>query len=235
MNRITDRTMAATGAAFVLLIIVGNTLATAGESGQTHPSGAQVLADVSHHASSASAQVGMFMEMLGFGVQVLWIAYVVTASRQRQAWGLAAAVAGVAGVVELAIKLGSGGAAMVLYADRASLTPELARLLNDLNGAAFVLSWYPFAIFVGAAAWGLYAAGRVGRPLAYSGLAIGVLGVPLALVGATDIVSANPMAFLLALLWTLVVSVRLAVRTQQSHAIRSSADATASSVVPVDA
>ena len=41
---------------------------------------------------------------------------------------------------------------------------------------------------------------------------LGVVGVPLTLVGLSDISNANPMAFLLDMLWLVVVSVRLAVK-----------------------
>ena len=45
-----DRIAAATGAAFVVLIIIGNTLSIAGTSQGSHPSGAQVLKDAAHQA-----------------------------------------------------------------------------------------------------------------------------------------------------------------------------------------
>jgi hypothetical protein len=112
----------------------------------------------------------------------------------------------------LAIKLGSGVPMTVLDLDRHTLSPQLAQLLNDFGSAAFVLSWLPFAIFVGAAAVALRAIGAVGKPTAYIGLFLGVVGVPLTLVGLRDVSNANPMAFLFAMLWLVVVSVRLAVK-----------------------
>jgi hypothetical protein len=112
----------------------------------------------------------------------------------------------------LAIKLGSAGPGVALDLDRKTLSPQLAQLLNDMGGAAFVISWLPFAVFVGAAAWALYAVRLVGRPTAYTGLVLGVAGIPATIVGLKDIANANPIAFLLGLLWVFVVSVRLAVK-----------------------
>ena len=52
----------------------------------------------------------------------------------------------------------------------------------------------------------------VGKPTAYIGAFLGVAGVALAIVGLHDPFGANPVTFLLGLLWLLVVSVRLAVK-----------------------
>jgi hypothetical protein len=67
-------------------------------------------------------------------------------------------------------------------------------------------------VFVWAAAAALREARAVGRPTYLIGAFLGVVGVPLAVVGLHDVVSATPVAFLLGLLWLLVVSVRLAVK-----------------------
>ena len=49
-----DRLGAVTGAAFVVLVMVGNEIATAGSGRSAHPTGDQVLRDAAHQASSAS-------------------------------------------------------------------------------------------------------------------------------------------------------------------------------------
>ena len=45
---IRDRIGAATGAAFVALIMVGNQMASGGSADSAHPTGEQVLRDVAH-------------------------------------------------------------------------------------------------------------------------------------------------------------------------------------------
>lgn len=221
-----DRVTAATGAAFVILVFVGNALNTAGTSQSSHPSGAQVLRDVNHQADSTGATVGLVLEVLGFVAFMVFLGYLAHALLRGagvRASGTAAGTAIVAGITMLAIKLGSAAPFLVLFLDRDELSPRLALVLSDMNGAAFLVSWLPFALFVAAAAAGLHGAGLVGRPTAYIGIAVGAAGVALTLVGINDLVNANPLAFLFGMLWLLVVSVRLAVRRDMMGTSESSA------------
>jgi len=125
---------------------------------------------------------------------------------------VASATAVCAGLTMLIIKLGSGVPMGVLLLDHAGMSPDLARVLADMGSVAFVLGWLPYAVFVGAAALGLLRAGLVGRPTAVIGAVVGAAGLVLALIGLENPVDGNPMAWMAGLLWTLVVSVRLAVR-----------------------
>jgi hypothetical protein len=216
MVTIRHRIAAATGALYVILILIGNTLATSGDSTSTHPTGAQVLRDAARHAHSAQVTAGFVLEVLGFTLLIVFLGYLAaTFARARFAddWSpVLGATAVVSGITMLAIKLGSAAPVVALAMDRHDLDPTLARVLNDINGAAFVLSWLPTAVFVGAAAVALLRAGLVGRPTAWIGAALGLVGVPLAIIGLDTPASANPMACLLGLLWVMIVSARLAVR-----------------------
>ena len=62
--KIADRLGAACGAAYVLLILVGNQLAS-GSGGAAHPTGAQDIADFSRTPGLAE-NIGFTMEILGF-------------------------------------------------------------------------------------------------------------------------------------------------------------------------
>jgi hypothetical protein len=216
MVTVWHRLAAATGALYVILIILGNTLATSGDSTATHPTGARVLRDAERHAHSGQVTAGFVLEVLGFTLLIVFLGYLAaTFARARfvDDWSpILGATAVVSGITMVAIKLGSAAPVVALALDRHQLNPTLARVLNDINGAAFVLSWLPTAVFVGAAAIALRHAGLVGRPIAWTGAALGLVGVPLAVVGLNDPASANPMAFLLGLLWVMVVSGRLATR-----------------------
>lgn len=211
-----ERIAAATGAAFVVLITIGNAISTAGTSQTSHPSGAQVLKDAAHQASSTSATVGFVMEFAGFTAFLGFLGYLTVGLRRRQGRerrsSVAAGTAIVAGVVMMAIKLGSVAPSGAVLVDRHHISPQLAQVLNDMNGVSFVVTWLPFAVFIAATAMALRQSARVGKPTAYVGLVIGVAGLAVALLGLNDPVNANPVAFLLGLIWTLVVSVRLAVR-----------------------
>jgi hypothetical protein len=210
-----DRIGAVLGAAFVVLIFIGNAMNTAGTDQSGHVSGVRVLKDVAHQHASRGATVGFVLEILGFVAFFGFLGYLGgllrrpgSAARSRGP----AVTALVAAVTMLAIKLGSGVPMTVLDLDRHTLSPQLAQLLNDFGSAAFVLSWLPFAIFIGAMAVALRGIGVVGKPTAYIGLVLGVAGVALTVVGLHDVSNANPMVFLLAMLWLVVVSVRLAVK-----------------------
>ena len=210
-----DRLGALTGAAFVALILVGNQLATAGSGQSARPTGDQVLRDATHQVSSASVTAGVALEVLGFAAFLVFLGYLADVLRRPAGGrhGLIAAGTGiVSGAVMVAVKLGSAAPVMTLWADHSTISPQLALVLNDLGGAAFVISWLPFAIFVAAAAAGLHRVGLVGRPTAYCGFVLGAAGLVLTIIGIHDPLSANPLAFLLGLLWLFAVSTRLAIR-----------------------
>lgn len=210
-----DRVAAATGALFVVLVMVGNQVDVGGTDQSPHPSGASVLHDVAAQAHSTSAVIGFTLEFLGFMSFVVFLGYLLDLRRRtsgRDAGAVAAATAVLAGMTMLIIKLASAVPMGAVFLDHAGMSPELARVLNDMGGVAFVLGWLPYAVFVTAAALGLQRAGLVGRPTAVIGTVVGAAGIVLALIGLQNPSDGNPMAWLAALLWTLVVSVRLAVR-----------------------
>lgn len=209
------RVAAAAGAADVVLVGVGNSLSTAGTDQSTHPSGAHVLRDTALQMDSTSATVGLVMEILGFTAFMVFLGYLAHVLYRRagsRSGGVAAGTALVAGATMLAIKLASAAPLLALRLDRDQISPQLARVLNDMNGAAFVVSWLPFAVFVGAAAVALQQVGLAGRPTMYVGVVLGAAGVALAIIGINDPTGGNPVALLLGLLWVTVVSVRLAIR-----------------------
>ena len=221
MFTVRHRIAAASGALYVVCIIVGNTLATSGDSSSMHPTGAAVLRDAARHAESRAATAGFVLEIVGFTLFIGFLgclaATFAAASKEAVTGKFFGATAIVAGVTALAIKLGSAAPVVALMMDRRQLDPTLARVLNDINGAAFVLTWLPTAVFVGSAAVALRQAGQVGRVLGWSGAMLGVVGFPLAVVGLHDPVSANPFAFLLGVLWVLAVSVRMSLWPRGTH------------------
>lgn len=210
-----DRVAAATGALFVVLVMVGNQIDVAGTDQSAHPTGSSVLHDAGTQAHSMSAAIGFTLEFLGFMAFVVFLGYLLDLRRRTSAPGtgaVASATAVCAGLTMLIIKLASAVPMGAVLLDHAGMSPELARVLNDMGGVAFVIGWLPYAVFVGAAALGLLRAGLVGRPTAIVGAVVGAAGFVLALISLQDPINGNPMAWMAGLLWTLVVSVRLAVR-----------------------
>jgi hypothetical protein len=207
-----DRLGAACGAAYIVLILVGNQMSMGGAGGQNdpHPSGAADLAGYGGHAT-VHDKIGLSLEVLGFVAFMFFVGWLVNTLRGRSgAWSWLADVAGVAGVLALAVKLGSFLPMLAGYTDHRDLSPGLARVLVDMNGAGFVLFTFPYAVFMLAAAGALLASGYVGRVLGISGLVIGVAGVLLPLPTQFDPVDSNVLPWILGMLWTLVLGIRLA-------------------------
>jgi hypothetical protein len=236
--RVRDRIGAVMGAAFVALIIVGNQMTSAGSSQSAHPTGEQVLRDVNHQVSSASVRAGFALELLGFAAFIGFLGYLADVLRrtsESRPGSVAAGAAIVSGAVLLAIKLGSAAPIGALSLDHSHISPQLAQVLADMNSVAFVISWLPFAIFVAGAAAALHRVSLVGRPTAYSGLILGAAGLAVSIIGLHDPSNANPLAFLLGLLWLLVVSVRFAVRPGTSASRSKARGETADTHVAVSA
>lgn len=204
-----DRIGAACGAAYIVLINVGNTL-TSGASEDPHPTGAKDLADFSA-APTFKENLGFGLEVLGFVAFMFFVGWLVTALRDRGgSWSWLSSVAGIGGVITLAVKLGSAAPILTGEIDHHDLTPALARVLADMNGSAFVVTFLPYGVFMVGAAGALLAAGWVGKVLGWSGLVIGAAGVVMPLATHMDPVNSNVLPFLFGMLWTLGASVRLA-------------------------
>lgn len=204
-----DRIGAACGAAYVLLVVIGNQM-DAGSSTDPHPSGAKDLADFAT-APTISQRIGISLELAGFLALAIFLAWLVHALRERggRAPWLGSA-AGVFGVITLAVKMASGAPMWVGQLDHRELTPALARVLMDLNGASFVLTFLPYGMFVALAGAAFLAGGFLGRVAGWTGVVIGGLMVLATLVTQADPINTNVMPFLAGLLWLLVVGVRLA-------------------------
>jgi hypothetical protein len=92
--------------------------------------------------------------------------------------------------------------------DRQLLSPNELLLLSDINAMAFVLSWIPAGLWVAALAC-TSLSGRIGR-------VVGVLAGAGAMVSGAvgeDPGKAFFLPFLLCLLWLLVLSARMAVKS----------------------
>lgn len=198
------RLAALSGAAFVVAVLAGNSLTES-------VSGDGVLGDLDALAASTAARAGLALELVAFVLLLVFVgtlASVLAAgpSRGRTATGVMA----VAGTAMVAVKLGSGAAALAALHARTDLDVAAATALVEQNGAAFVLFWIPFGVFVTGAARALRTQGRVGRVLGGAGVGLGVLGTAAGVAGAVWPSYAVPVPFLLSLLWVAAISVALA-------------------------
>ena len=109
----------------------------------------------------------------------------------------------------VAVKLGSIGPVMAAQLRADNLTPDLARTLNDLGGADFVISgFYTSGIFVAATAAALLLR-LLPRWMSVAGIVVGVLTVAAGTAGIVDPAGYVPVPFLLGLLWVLAASIVL--------------------------
>jgi hypothetical protein len=207
---IADRLGAASGAAYVLLINVGNQMASG--SGPAHPTGQQDLADFSRSPGLAE-NIGFTLELLGLLAFMFFLGWFVSSLRRRGGsaeW--LAGVAGLAGVVTLAVKLGSAAPILTGEVDHGQLSPTFARVLADMNGSAFVVTFLPYGVFLLASGLAILGSGWLGRVSGWTAVVFGALGIVVPLLTHLDPAGTNPMPFVLGMLWVLVVSVRLAWR-----------------------
>jgi hypothetical protein len=171
---------AASGAAFVVLILVGNGIAEDG----------------------GNPALGVPLELLGFAALSCFVAYVATRLRAVSGW--APALALVAGVTTLAVKLGS--AAPYLAAEYGEVGPDVAAGLVAASDAAFVVNWLPHGLFVVALAIVAMQGRHLSQAIGWAGVVVG-----LATIAAVPVSTGEPFVipFLLSLLWLLVASVTL--------------------------
>lgn len=218
-----DRAGALCGAAYIVMINVGNTLQTGG-GGDSHPSGAADLAGFGGQPSLAQS-VGFGLEftgMLSFLVFLGWFGWFLRSRGGPAPW--LGSVAGLAGGVTIAVKLASVMPMGAGDLDHEVLTPALARVLADMNGAAFVITFLPFGVFMLAAGLSILSSRALGRVAGWTAVVIGAAGVLLTLVTGVDPVRTNALPFMLGMLWVLVVGIRLGVRPPRSAAVVPSID-----------
>jgi hypothetical protein len=198
----TGRLALLSGAAYVVAVLVGNALTESA-------TGDGVLGDLEATATSTAARVGIVLELLAFVLLLVFVGTLCTYLRRTPASGVLA----VPGAVMVSIKLGSGAELLAALYERHDLDEGTAQALVSENGAAFLLFWLPFGLFVVATAMVMAQAGTVGTSWRWSGCTLGTLTVLAGVVGAVDPDLAVPVPFLLSLLWVAALSVRLALGT----------------------
>ncbi len=201
----TERLVAASGAAAVIAVAVGDPLATSTHAG--------TLLDQVRQGRTPAQVTGMVLELGAMCSLLLFVAYLSHALvRAEGPDGWAGRGALCAGLAATTIKLGSA-AAVVAEVYRADvLTPDTARTLEDLNGGAFVVSACPWGLFVALAAGSSFASRALPRWLAVGGLVVGVLSVVAGVAGVVDPAAYVPIPYLLCLLWILLASLVLTAR-----------------------
>ncbi len=208
-RNIAERGAALAGTAFVVCILAGNSLTESVVGTDDSPDG--TVADLVSQASSTAARTGMVLELVGLLLLVAFAAGVTASSLRRRATVPGVLVA-LSATLVVAVKLAAAAPYLAALAAADELPVDVLQALVDLNDAAFVIGWLPFALFVGSVALCLRDQLGAGRVLVASGVLLAVLGLIAGAVGAVSPDHAVPIPFLLGLLWTAGVGLRLAIR-----------------------
>ena len=207
----TQRLALASGGIYVVTILLGNGLAEAGNS--EGGDGATVLAELQRGLSPLQT-FGLTLEILGFALFLVFLGALYRVLRRTGGGDWLATTALGAGIATVAVKVASIGPGMTARRRADDLSPELARVLEDLGDASFVISGYTLGIFLSAAALATLVTRLVPRWLAAAGVVIGVLTIAAGTAGILDPAGYVPIPFLLGLVWIVAVSVVLAVRAR---------------------
>jgi hypothetical protein len=208
---------AAAGVFFAVATIVGNELANQGDA--AGDGAATALANVRRHHGLLN-HLGIALEILGFVALMFFAGYLYRILRRGEGQtGWLAATALIAAAADLGVKLGSGASLAAAYYHPADLTPEMARMLLDLNDAAFVITGITMAAFVLAVSASACASRVLPRTLVWIGVALGVLGLASPIVSLLDPSDYNPLPYLVALLWVAAIGIaRVVIDTRTGRA-----------------
>lgn len=196
MNGISARLAAASGAFFVIAIMVGPAM--------------------KESDSVAVARAGYALAVLGFTAFILFVGFmhrIMRAAEGPDGW--VATVALGAGLLYSAVRFEAQAPRMVVAYRGDALSPELSRTLVDLNDMAFVVGGLLLGLYAASAGWVCVAHRVLPRWLGWFGLVSGVLAVVAGIVGMVDPDLYIPLPFLAGLVWTLVVSILLTVRPRR--------------------
>ena len=172
-----------------------------------------VLLMVAGNIGGPTSTVAIFLVFLAFTFFLFFLGGLWDTLRRVEGgsgWLSATAFGG--GLVAIAVKLvGDAPLLAARYRAGAGLDPQLARALQDMYDAAFLLHFFPLAVLLAAFAIVAIRSGGLPRWLGWAAAVISV-----ALIAGAAVESANlesdewaGLPFLLFLLWTLVTSVVL--------------------------
>jgi hypothetical protein len=222
VDRPVYRIFAASGVAYVLLVVLGNDVLGGGQS----PDPGAARAVIAQWLTSQSGTPGLkewaslYMECLGLLLLVVFISTLAATFRRVDGDGPVATAVLEAGATSVAIKLISVPIALAaLYRAHEGIDIQLGAALIDINNFCFILTWGVDGLMLAALAVGALRYGALPRWLAWFTAVVAV-----ALLIAPSLV-AGPgfLAMLLFLIWTVVCSIRLAIRPVAGRATSAAA------------
>ena len=170
--------------------------------------GDKILADA-RDGLPAIGYVGLTLELVGFAALAVLFAWLVVFLFERAP--VAAVTTGIAGTAMLAVKIGSAGPMMVVYAIPEKLDATTAEALISMNDQSFVVSGFLMCVAFLAAGVGLLGT-EFPRWLSWWATVAGGAGVVAGIVGITRPEAYMPIPFLLCLVWLIAVAITTVTR-----------------------
>jgi hypothetical protein len=198
-----DRIGAFSGATYFVLGIVAMQMSADPELPDP-ANGQQSLDGMSRLAANPMAQAAVSLELLGL---VAWMVFVGYVAWRVRAAGWLATVALVAGISQIAVKVGSVAPIITAYILRDQISGELALEISQEAVTAFKLTAMLAGVFVLAVSVAALLTHELGRILAWAGIVAGVANI--GVVGVTGVNMGREgfvPSFLLVIFWALAVS-----------------------------
>jgi len=201
-----DRVGALSGAAYILLANFGSALIGESSSGAESP-GQRILDEQQRYAENPWTNVAFAVVILALMALMMFVGYL--CSRVRDA-GWLATTALIGGTAALIANFLSVSLLIAVFVLRDDISPELARALQDVDGAGHLVQLLPLGVFALFASAAALVTRTLGRVLSWAGIAVGATSI---IVLAASGLPANDdfflWPFLLVILWMAVISVRL--------------------------
>ena len=208
-----DRVGAFSGAAYVLLATLGGALIGAGSS-DAGSAGQRILNEQQRFAENPWTNVAFAAVVLAQVALMMFVGYL--CSRVRGA-GWLATTALMGGTAALIANFLSLSLVITVFVLRDDISPELARTLQDVDGAGHLVQLLPLGVFVLFASAAALVTRTLGRVLGWAGIAVGATSI--VVLTASGLPSNDEFfiwPFLLVLLWVAVLSLRFGFSRSQT-------------------
>ena len=200
-----DRVGALSGTVYVILANFGSALIGESSSGAESP-GQRILDEQQRYAENPWTGVAFALVILALMALMMFVGYL--CSRVRDA-GWLATTALIGGTAALIANFLSVSLLIAVFVLRDDLSPELARALQDVDGAGHLVQLLPLGVFALFASAAALVTRTLGRVLSWAGIAVGATSiVVLASTGLPADEEFFIWPFLLVLLWMVVLSLR---------------------------
>jgi hypothetical protein len=196
MIGIAGRLGAASGAFYVIAVIIGGSLMGSG--------------------TGVLAGAGYALVLLGFTAFIIFVGFLHRVLRDAEgADGWLATVALGAGLLHSAVRFEAQAPRMVARLRGDALPADLAGVLVDLNDMAFVITGLLLGLYCASAGAVCVTHRLLPRWLGWFGVVSGLLALVAGIAGMVDPARYLPVPFLAGLAWTLIVSIVLTVRPRR--------------------